>query len=241
MNSHNMWSPSVISGERDSGKKHLSNLLKSVMGYDKETGVKCMVSGAMCKHDSDNVIGAHIIPCRVTSDKLEHLGLTTRDISGVRNGLFLANNVEKAFDSLKLSFIKSPNPLSDALVLKIWDDSCRGTPIWAGHATVIGDLDGRELVLGSHNPFRRALSYHACHAYAHNNIQDISPPIPYGSPNVKQSQVASELSLLRARFDQDVIREDEDEDEDEDETEEKLEGGVEVVGGPAAVDAAAPN
>ena len=231
-----MWSPSVVSSERDHGKSSLRNLLKSTMGYNNKTGVRCMVSGAWCNHDSDYVIGAHIIPCRVSQDKLAHLGLTSKDISGVRNGLFLACNVEKAFDSLQLSFAKSPNPLSDALVLKIWDDSCRDTPIWAGHKTLIGDLDGRDLILGSHNPFRRALSYHACQAYARNNIEGMSPPSPYGSPNVKLSQVASELSLMRARFDRDFSREVEDNEEETEE--ESFGGGEEVVGGPAEVVAA---
>lgn len=95
---------------------------------------------------------------------------------------------------------------------------------------MIGDLDGRNLILGGHNPFRRALSYHACQAYAHNNIEGM-PPTPYGSPNVKLSHVASEFRLMRSRFDRDVILEE----EDEEETENNFELGGEVVVEPGAV------
>jgi hypothetical protein len=143
-----------------------------------------------------------------------------KDTSSVRNGLFLASNVEKAFDRLQLSFIKS-SPLSDMLVLKIWDDSCRDTPIWTGHETTIGDLDGQELVLGSHRPYKRALSYHACQAYLRNNIDGV-PPIPYGTPNAKQSQVASELCLLRGIFDRHVEEEVEDDEGMAEETQGEL-------------------
>ncbi len=37
----------------------------------------------------------------------QRLSLTPDDVQSVRNGLFLADGIEKAFDSLKLSFVRS--------------------------------------------------------------------------------------------------------------------------------------
>ena len=142
-----------------------------------------MVSGHV--GTGDQVCAAHIVPCSSDASKLAFIGLTIDDVNSPRNGLFLAKNVEVAFDKLQLSFIKTML-FYDRLYLKIWDDSCRSVPIWPGHTTLtIGDLDGRELVLGPHRPFKRALSYRTYQAYLRCTYVEKVMPEPYGPPDVQ--------------------------------------------------------
>ena len=134
--------------------------------------VKCMVSGVLGglstnPNDSNSVVCAHIIPNRAKSKTgvLKKLGYTAPDIDCVRNGLFLAYNIEQAFDKLQLCFVDNPHPLIDGLVMKIYDVVCRDVPLYTGSNEVIGDFDGRALTLGSHSPFQSALCYHAYYTF----------------------------------------------------------------------------
>jgi hypothetical protein len=176
---NNFWTPSVLSSGRSS--RFRRKLTKSV-GDTTTAGAVCMVSGHV--GTGDQVRAAHIVPCSSDASKLAFIGLTIDDVNSPRNGLFLAKNVEMAFDKLQLSFIKT-KLFYDRLYLKIWDDSCRSVPIWPGHATTIGDLDGRELVLGAHKPFKRALSFQSYQAYMHCTTVGKVMPEPYGTPEAQ--------------------------------------------------------
>jgi hypothetical protein len=149
------------------------------LGYGKKAKVSCMVS--KFKGYGKEVIAAHIAPCTSLVSKLKYVGLEKCDVNNVRNGLFLAFGIEKAFDKLQISFIKS-NPLKDELYLHIWDDACRTTPLWEGHEQTIGNFDGSPLLLGAHKPFMRCLSYHAYQAYINSNCAKEDFPLYFGTP-----------------------------------------------------------
>jgi hypothetical protein len=134
--------------------------------------LKCMVSGVLGGlstniNDSNSVVCAHIIPNRARSKTgvLKKLGYSAPDIDCVCNGLFLAYNIEQAFDKLQLCFVGNPNPLTDGLVMKIYDDACRDVPLYIGSNKLIGEFDGQALTLGDHLPFQSALCYHAYYTF----------------------------------------------------------------------------
>ena len=219
---HNLWTSSRVSvaGTPD---HNLRSQLKMELRYaDKaNTKVKCMVSNL--KGNGDQVIAAHILPCASAPVKLVKLGLKKKDLQSSRNGLFLAKELERAFDSLKISFVKS-NTLREALYMKIWDDDCRKTRLWEGCKHTIGDYDGAKLKLGSHEPFRRALSYQAYQAFINSSSEDEGPQF-YGTPG--NYAFAKELKCLKDGFMRDMTNELVNVEEDDEELE-KDDGGEEL-------------
>eukprot|EP01036_Dinobryon_divergens_P028472 gene28472-37422_t len=93
----------------------------------------------------------------------------------IRNGLWLARNIEKSFDTLRLSFVPQDILHPRTLILVIWDEDTRMTPIWDVHQDLIGQYEGCSLQLGGHEPFRRALSYQAY--LAHSNYMNKLLPV----------------------------------------------------------------
>jgi hypothetical protein len=222
MVNHNLWTSSrvTVAGKRD---HNLRSILKMELGYgNKEnTKVKCMVSNL--NGNGDQVIAAHILPCASEQVKLAKLGLKIKDLQSSRNGLFLAKELERAFDSLKISFIKS-NALKEALYMKIWNYDCRKTRLWEGCKHTIGDYDGAKLKLGSHEPFRRALSYQAYQAFINSSSEDEGPQF-YGTPG--NYAFAKELKCLKDGFMRDMTNELVNVEEDDEELE-KDDGGEEL-------------
>eukprot|EP01031_Cornospumella_fuschlensis_P034982 gene34982-42364_t len=141
----------------------------------------CWVTG---KHVA--VKNAHILPDSTKNKIMQRLELDPsfrNDVDAVpSNFMILDVRLEKAFDSMKISF--SPVDLlhTDDLKLKIWDPTCRDDPVERGTAaemqndinlygrelTTIGDYEGFPLNIPA--PWRvskRALSYHTlcCYIY----------------------------------------------------------------------------
>ena len=191
--SNNFWSRSKSSAASRS-RNFRANLLRDLK-YSADDAVKCMVSQQ--SGIGDQVIAAHIIPCSAAANKLSHLGLAPSDLNLSKNGLFLARNIELAFDRLQVSFVKS-NPLLDTLFLKIWDDSCRETPIWDGSDLKIGAFEGAPLRLDSHTIFKRCLSFQAYQAYFNSPGSNVSMPVNYGSPGNYAHY--SEREVLESQF-----------------------------------------
>ena len=168
----NVWE--VTSERRSTASTHFraTNFKENLLDVMRKE-LKCMVSGVLGglstnPNDSNSVVCAHIIPNRARSKTgvLKKLGYTAQDIDCVRNGLFLAYNIEQAFDKLQLCFVDDPNPLTDGLVMKIYDDVCRDVPLYIGSDRFIGEFDGYALKLGEvHLPFRSALCYHAYYTF----------------------------------------------------------------------------
>ena len=140
--------------------------------------------------------------------------MTPEDANDVRNGLLLATEIHRAFDQLRLSFVKTC-PLSQQLYLKIWDNSCRKIEVYPGANRTIGDFDGAKL-LANHQPFKRALFYHAYIAYLKFNfVSSNKQPEEYGSEN--ESDYYSGRRLMKDAVIQDMKDElDSDEGEDGD-------------------------
>ena len=90
------------------------------------------------------------------------------------------------------------NPLLDTLFLKIWDDSCRETPIWDGSDLKIGAFEGAPLRLDSHTIFKRCLSFQAYQAYFNSPGSNVSMPVNYGSPGNYAHY--SEREVLESQF-----------------------------------------
>ena len=79
----------------------------------------------------------HLLPRSTGKSIYEFHGLTSDDMKSNRNLLFLAANIEKAYDRQQISFVKK-SILEDELVLKIWYLTIANTTISAGSAKTIG-------------------------------------------------------------------------------------------------------
>ncbi len=190
------------------------------LGYDvqyhqsvkrKRLTCTCMVTNE--DGDSDyQVVMAHIAPKRSKIRLLNSIGMNEGDLQDVRNCLLLAHGIEKGFDKLRLSFIKS-NPLQNRLYMKIWDDSIRSESIFEGSSRTIGEFDGARLKLGeasgdtfTHNPFRRALSYQAYIAYLRfKHIEGNIEPAEFGSD--EETNYAVQCRLMKQSVIQSVEEE----------------------------------
>ena len=159
--------------------------------------------------DADQVCATHILPASSHEEIYSSLGMTSADLNSIRNGLWLARNIEMSFDALRLSFV--PKDILHPRTLKqvIWDEVARMTPIWDGHQDLIGQYDGCSLQLGGHEPFRRALSYQAY--LAHSNymnkllpVDNVSCPAEFGTP---PSSFIVITDMLVAQFDTSVREE----------------------------------
>ena len=139
-----------------------------------------------CEGKGKEVVVAHLVPTRAKIRNLEVIGMSPIDLLSARNGLLLAKGIEECFDKLQLSFCKKDDQsiLDDNLYMKIWDDDIRGLPIFLGSSSTIGEFDGHRLVIGSHRPFTRALSFQAYTAYQRNKHRLASQIAPkhFGSP-----------------------------------------------------------
>jgi hypothetical protein len=173
----NPWDRSQLSGSRGENfradlKRHLD--LKTNM-------IACMLT--QIDGNGEQVCAAHILPCTTRKRIADQLSLTLDDLNLPRNGLFLAKNIEIAFDKLQLSFVPKDFLHPGTLKMVIWDESVCDQAIWHNHPNLIGQYEGCSLSLGSHNPYLRALSYQAYMAHATSvNMDDSTRPKEFGSP-----------------------------------------------------------
>lgn len=110
---------------------------------------------------------AHILPRSTKANTFRSLGLESSDINCFRNFLLLSENVEEAFDALRISFVQNPaNPLHHDYILHVWDDRVLEEFVFKGSTEKIKNFAGNSLSLlfpngQMHNPFRRCLSFQA--------------------------------------------------------------------------------
>ena len=88
--------------------------------YNAEFGISDGDRRCACTGLQVSVTLAHLLPRNTAKSIYESLGLTSDDMKSSRNLLFLAQNIEKAYDRQKISFVKK-SIVEDELVLKIWD------------------------------------------------------------------------------------------------------------------------
>jgi hypothetical protein len=210
--SDNPWRRSQLSGSRG---EHFRNDLKRSLGYHKdEHNIACMLTDRV--GNGSQVCAAHILPCSSKKQISDQLGLTLTDLNSTRNGLFLAKNIEVAFDELKLSFV--PKDILHPLSLKmiIWDQTAADIPIWHDHTDTIGQYEGCTLQLGDHLPYRRALSYQAYMAHTASSLSGDSStrPAEFGTP---ESSFFKEREKLESNL-ANAFREEIDINDEEDDT-----------------------
>ena len=184
-------------------RTHFANLIPRNVIVGQPQLVQCMISGVF--GDGKQVIAAHLIPCKTDPLVLDLLNLKLTDVNSMRNILFLSKNIEVAFDRLKLSFVPQDLLHPNTLVMKVWDQSITDSFIFDDSTVRIGDLEGRPLLLGSHQPFLRCLSSQALFAWQRVHCSGLTQdprPEPFGSPEGKsileQHRVAMKVSLDEA-------------------------------------------
>ena len=99
-----------------------------------------MVSGVESNR-IDSISAMQILPPDTSSPRLlRMLNLRAEDLHSMRNGLFLAHGIEKAFQQLEVSFVRHPNPTRDknVLVMKVWGAADNGVGSSSGSTTGSG-------------------------------------------------------------------------------------------------------
>ena len=150
---------------------------------DEEPGMlTCMAFGA--RLPSAKVRAAHIWPARARSVLVNSwFGLSQGDLETCRNGLLLAESIEKNFDDLRIAF--SYHVDEDSFRVRILDHRLRGPAQFIGElgpGTTYSSIDGRPLLLSSSckKPFRRLLYYHYANALEQARVRrwTITPETP---------------------------------------------------------------
>lgn len=197
---NNLWTNTQMADSTSDREDNFrANLIKK-LGYKSSGGRKkkrilytCMASGV--EGDNNEIEAAHIVPAKSVIKRLSSIGMNEDDVNSVRNGLLLASGIHKAFDNLRISFVKS-NPLSECLYMKIWDRTCCDLPVFPGSTKTIGEFDEGKLNLGGHDPFKRALSFQSYMAFLkHKHIPENLEPVEYGSEN--ESTYFKERKLMK--------------------------------------------
>jgi len=106
------------------------------------------------------IIAGHIWSSCTRGKGLKEFGLKESDLNEPRNGLLLAEAIEKAFDTKRVCFMW--DPLQKQIKLCVLDPSLRNDHVLPSKSTYFKDIDGKPL----HHPvdkipFRRILKWHA--------------------------------------------------------------------------------
>ena len=192
----NPYEPSKSSSEGERRKDFRQNLIRAVHGSSKgvRDKIPCMLSGE--EGNGLEVVAAHIVPASTRPKILDGIPMTIEELQSPRNGLFLAKEVEAAFDRLQISFIPQDILNPSTLVMVIWSDEVKSTPLWKESASSglksskctlkIGEYEGRVLDLKGHDPIKRALAYQATMAYNYTLSEErkkkIAQPPLFGTP-----------------------------------------------------------
>ena len=184
---YNPYTPSKVTADRmPEQRSHFLGLIPEAVRKTVRFGkilVQCMSTRRF--GNGEEVIAAHIIPCKTSPAIFNELHLTIADSNSTRNILFLSANIEDAFDRLQLSFISKDRLHPKSLVMKIWDNSIRDMAIYDGSKFKIGEFEGCLIALNGHNPFFRCLSYQAMLAWGltvSGGISHFEKPDSFGTP-----------------------------------------------------------
>lgn len=175
----NVWRTSLSEGDPSETPDFRLVLQKYLADPDDvDRRVRCQVSGRRGPNGPGfaAVIGAHIWPERANAELLVNIGLEPTDLNDARNGLFLLNGIEKAFDRQQLTFTLLIIDSVKELRLRILDkrlaeisalkyvggkDVTRWPQAGANDPTFMS-LEGKKLNYNENTPpFRRLLALHA--------------------------------------------------------------------------------
>ena len=145
------------------------NLSKTICQHIVDYKITCMITGEVeSQRDGWNTVRcAHIIPHRMRSEtaSLAQIGYTYLDVDHARNGLFVLEGFEIAFDKKYLGFCRSKNTLRNRIVVRVFDkEACSKIPIYRGSLQFVDEYHNFELnlVFGEyeHKPWKTALHLH---------------------------------------------------------------------------------
>ena len=202
------------------------NLIRAVYGRSqmRSDKIECMLSGE--QGNGLEVVAAHIVPASTSSQILEGIPMTKDEVLSVRNGLFLSKEVEVAFDNLQISFIPKDVLHPETLVMVIWKDEVRSTPLWKQYACngmessvctlQIGQFAGHALKLKGHDPIRRGLAYQAGMAYnlltEEERVKFVEPSwfgTPSQKPPILERIAAGRSFALSTEYNEDATEDEE--------------------------------
>lgn len=133
----------------------------SVAYYGLQDENVCQVLGAV-NSSNVSVINAHIWPRHAAADMII-FNLQPDQIHSPQNVLRLQKEIERAFDSRRLTFVATNH--DDNLVVKILDPSAMSEPL-SGTNKTFRDIDGHFLEFPNRKlPFRRLLANHCVLAH----------------------------------------------------------------------------
>jgi hypothetical protein len=133
------------------------------------TYAKCCLTGMVGNHNQ--VWAAHLLPHSSTSYWTNALGLDlfSEGVNHFRNIIFLAANIEQAFDRQRLCFVTQD--LIDGrkrFLVKILDPDVAHVPIHDNSDLLIGQYEGCQLHFPEgKDPFTRVLKLHATLSFSH--------------------------------------------------------------------------
>jgi hypothetical protein len=152
----------AISASHFSKDDSLAARTDSVAYYGLQDENVCQVLGVV-NSSNVSVINAHIWPRHAAADMVI-FDLQPDQIHSPQNVLRLQREIERAFDSRRLTFVANHD---DNLVVKILDPSAMSEPL-NGTTKTFRDIDGHLLKLPNGKlPFRRLLANHSVLAHKH--------------------------------------------------------------------------
>jgi len=149
------------------------------------TLARCCVTEILGDHTQ--VVAAHLIPRSAPKKFVQLLEMdVNHGIDDYRNLVLLSKNIEAAYDSQRLCFVK--DELTGNVIMHILDPQVKDEPIYPGSKEKIGDYRDRPMVFDvDRGPYNRVLSFHAGISHALAKTKGWIPkgeeaPCEYGSP-----------------------------------------------------------
>ena len=149
---------SITKSDRKKFRKELlQNYCSLSVESDEPNTVQCMVTGM--ELPSNEVTAAHIWPARARDDRAAQFGLKISSLDTYRNGILMAEALEKMFDQKRVSF--SYNFINDNFEFQIIDPGLLNEKVKGLRDVYYRNLQGRVLQhpVGK-MPYRRLLIWH---------------------------------------------------------------------------------
>jgi len=215
-NTQNPWQNlSVKSGSRVSGR--VNQLRQDFFAHYKLTpeNAFCMVTG-----NNGKLRLAHLLPINVKKSISKSLSMEN-NINNFRNCLLLSENIEKAYDDQKISFVPYDVLHPSSFKMKVWDNSVlEQTVFFDSKGPKISEFLHRKLHLNMpnglrHEPYKRCLAYHDFMCFMKWSIHEESLrslQADFGSDH--EGSWLKERNLLLESLRQKIGRESEEEQDD---------------------------
>ena len=170
--------PSVSTSSNDKGvprvqseqKRFRNDLFKHYRIPHRGPSEKNMTRNVKCplvpgkKFFPDKLRAAHIFPKHWDPEfSPSDCNLTWQDVMSSRNDIPMTPELESAFDAMRFCILKNPLHADSPFLIKILDPKLKNEELGTDHknnSIKFEEIDGAECNF-SHQPFKRALAYHA--------------------------------------------------------------------------------